>query len=268
MHKDKLNIAAVADVHCSRTSQGAYQGLFSRIADEADILLLCGDLTDYGLPEEAQILTKELGRVSKIPILAVFGNHDWESENQQELREILGDAGVIVLDGDTYEHEGIGFVGVKGFGGGFGKRMLEPWGEPVIKAFVREAVNESMKLETGLARLKTEVRIVMMHYAPIETTVEGEPEQTIPFLGSSRFEEPLNRYAPHAVFHGHAHYGSVEGKTREGVPVFNVSAPLLHRTYPDRPPFRLFTVPLKPSESRDDVFHVDSSQETIGKRDV
>jgi Icc-related predicted phosphoesterase len=174
--------------------------------------------------------------------VAVLGNHDFESGKQNEVRAILSEAGVVVLDGDTHEVGEVGFVGVKGFCGGFGRRTLEPWGEPMIKEFVREALNEGIKLESGLARLRTTHRVALLHYSPIESTVVGEPLEIYPFLGSSRLEEPLNRYAVAVAFHGHAHRGALEGRTREGIPVYNVAAPLLRRTTPDAPPFRIVAI--------------------------
>jgi Icc-related predicted phosphoesterase len=237
-----LNLAAVGDLHITKKSVGIWQPIFAQVNERADVLLLAGDLTDYGLPEEAHILVNELSRTVKIPIIAVLGNHDFESGRQAEVTAILAEAGVVVLDGDTHEVGEVGFVGVKGFCGGFGRRTLEPWGEPMIKEFVREAVNEGMKLESGLARLRTRQRVALLHYAPVETTVAGEPLEIFPFLGSSRLEEPLNRYAVAAVFHGHAHRGAPEGSTREGIPVYNVAAPLLRRTYPDAPPFRIVAI--------------------------
>ncbi len=240
--KEIVRLAAIADVHCAKTSQAALQPLFSQINESADVLLLCGDLTNYGLPEEAQVLAKELTAAVKIPILAVLGNHDYESGKQNEVQQILSDAGVNMLDGTPCEIQGIGFVGVKGFVGGFGEWSLQPWGEEIIKRFVHEAVNEALKLESALARLRTARRIVLLHYSPIRATVEGEPPETFSFLGSSRLEDPLNRYSVTAVFHGHAHQGSLEGQTRGEVPVYNVSMPLLRQAFPDRPPFRLIEI--------------------------
>lgn len=244
--KEKVRIAAVADIHCTKTSQGSLQPLFEQINETADVLLLCGDLTDYGLPEEVHILTKELHPI-KIPILAVLGNHDFESGKQDEIRNILCDAGVMMLDGEAREIHGVGFAGVKGFGGGFGRRALGPWGEEIIKRFVQEAVEESLKLESALARLPMAHRVVLLHYSPIVATVEGEPLDILPFLGSSRLEEPLNRYSVTAVFHGHAHYGSLEGRTSQDIPVYNVAMPLLKRTQPDQPPFRILELSLAAS---------------------
>jgi Icc-related predicted phosphoesterase len=157
-----MRVAAVGDLHCTKSSQGALQPWLSRIADRADILVLCGDLTDYGLPEEAQVLGKELA-VVRVPILAVLGNHDLESGKADDVCSILREAGVDILDGDAREIEGVGFAGVKGFAGGFGARALGPWGEPTIKQFVHEAINETLKLEGALARLRTTQRAVLLH---------------------------------------------------------------------------------------------------------
>ena len=139
-----VRVAALADLHCTKTSQGAFQPLFARIAESADILVMAGDLTDYGLPEEAAVLVKELSAL-RIPAAAVLGNHDWESGKSTEVRQLLNDAGVHVLDGDACEVQGVGIAGVKGFGGGFGRHALAPWGESIIKQFVREAAVESSR---------------------------------------------------------------------------------------------------------------------------
>lgn len=236
-----VRIAALSDIHYSKTSAGALAPLFSEIAETSDVLLLGGDLTDYGLAEEAKVLAKDLAQV-KIPVVAVLGNHDFEGDQQDELVRILSDVGVHMLDGDTWEFRGVGFAGIRGFCGGFGRGALGPWGEKIIKAFVHEAVQEALKLEAALARLETEHRIVLMHYAPIRDTVEGEPLEIFPFLGSSRLEDPLSRFQVTAVFHGHAHKGAPEGKTQTGIPVYNVAHAVLKHNYPDRPPFRVFEV--------------------------
>ncbi len=228
-HRATVRLAAVADVHCTKAAPGALAAAFTEAAGQADVLLLGGDLTDYGLPDEARALVRELSGV-KIPVVAVLGNHDCESGKEAEVSAILSEAGVKVLDGDAVEIHGIGFAGVKGFGGGFGRRMLEPWGEAVVKSFVHAAVDEALKLERALARLRTPQRVALLHYAPIEATVEGEPREIFPFLGSSRLEEPLNRYRVTAAFHGHAHRGAPEGRRSTGIPVFSVAMPLLRRT--------------------------------------
>ena len=243
--KDVVRIAAIGDLHYSRTStQGALQPIFARASEEADILVLAGDLTDFGLPEEARLLAREMTATLKIPAVAVLGNHDCESGGEAEIRSILKDAGVATLDGDTTEIHGIGFAGVKGFAGGFGRRALGPWGEPIIKGFVREAVNEALKLETALARLRSSRLVALLHYSPIQDTVEGEPREIFPFLGCSRLEEPLTRYPVDAVFHGHAHHGQPEGRTSNGTPVFNVSMGLMKELFPERA-FRLVEINLR-----------------------
>lgn len=235
--------------------------MFTEAASHADVLLLAGDLTDYGLPEEARVLARELSGV-KIPMLGVLGNHDCESGHEEEVVKILVEAGVRMLDGDSVEVQGVGFAGVKGFCGGFGRRTLEPWGEAATKAFVHEAVNEALKLERALARLRTAQRVALLHYAPIEGTVEGEPREIFPFLGSSRLEEPLNRYQVTVAFHGHAHRGVPEARTSAGIPVFNVAMPLLRRVLSDALPVRIVEIPAltpvsvgaePPSRRRDDL---------------
>lgn len=237
-----VRFAAVGDLHIDKDSAGSLRSFFAQASDEADALLLCGDLTDYGTAEEARILVDELSVVG-IPIVAVLGNHDHESGTPEVVTEALKRAGVRVLDGEACEIEGVGIAGVKGFAGGFGRASLGAWGEAAIKLFVQEALNEAMKLESALAKLRTPRRIAMLHYAPVAATVQGEPVEIFAFLGSSRLEEPLLRYPVDAVFHGHAHRGTPEGRTINGVPVYNVARPLLQRTQPDAAPFKLYEVP-------------------------
>ena len=234
-----VRFAAVGDLHVTRDSAGTLRAFFAQACEKADALLLCGDLTDYGTAEEAQVLAEELS-VVKVPIVAVLGNHDYESGTPEVVIETLARAGVRVLDGEACEIEGVGIAGVKGFAGGFGRGSLGAWGEPAIKQFVQEALQEALKLESALAKLRTTHRIALLHYSPITGTVAGEPVEIFAFLGSSRLEEPLLRYPVDAVFHGHAHRGTLEGKTINGVPVFNVAKPLLARSRPDQPPFRIF----------------------------
>jgi Icc-related predicted phosphoesterase len=237
-----VRFAAVGDIHVNKDSAGSLRAFFAAASEAADALLLCGDLTDYGTAEEAQVLADELSAVS-VPIVAVLGNHDYESGTPEVVTEILTRGGVRVLDGEACEIEGVGIAGAKGFAGGFGRASLGAWGEPAIKLFVQECLNEVRKLESALAKLRTPRRIALLHYSPIVGTVEGEPVEIYAFLGSSRLEEPLLRYPVDAIFHGHAHRGALEGKTISGVPVYNVAKPLLQRSRPDRPPFRLFEVP-------------------------
>ena len=239
--KTVLRLAAVADLHCKKKAADNIGNLISAMAHGADVLLLGGDLCDTGLPEEAEILAREIAGV-KVPVVAVLGNHDFEAGKAREIIEILSNSGVNVLDGKSCEIYGIGFAGTKGFAGGFGERALQPWGETIIKTFVHEAVEEALKLESALAGLRTPKRIALLHYAPIVETVLGEPPEIFPFLGSSRLEDPLNRYPVTAIFHGHAHRGSPEGTTQTGVQVFNVAKSLLQNIFSDQPPFRIFEI--------------------------
>lgn len=242
--RETIRIAAVGDLHTRKTSGGAFQSLFKAMSEAGDVALLCGDLTDYGTPEEAEILAHEIRSALRIPVLAVLGNHDHESSQQDEVAKIMTAAGVVVLDGTAHEIHGVGFGGAKGFVGGFGRRAFGSWGEQSIKALVHETVEEALKLEAALAKLGTAQKIGVLHYAPVQATVEGERPEIIPFCGSSRLEEPLDRYRVTAVFHGHAHYGSPEGRTRGNAPVFNVAMPLLKRAFPDREPFKLLEIPV------------------------
>lgn len=239
-----VRIAAVGDIHLGgKGYDPPLQTMFGQVAEHADVLVLCGDLTDRGEPEEAKLMAKTLASVT-VPTIAVLGNHDYESGKEREVTSILCDAGIHVLDGDAYEVLGVGFAGAKGFAGGFGRRALGPWGEGMIKQFVREALDEALKLESALGRLRTERKVAVLHYSPIAGTVEGEPLEIYPYLGSSRLEEPLTRYPVDVVFHGHAHNGALEGRTIGDVPVFNVSMVLLQRSYPDLPPFRVVELPV------------------------
>ncbi len=237
----RIEVAAVADLHYGSNAERPLP-VFAELAAGADVLLLCGDLTDRGLPEEAHGLAKELSRID-IPIVAVLGNHDYESGKSDEVRHILAEANVRVLDGGACEIANVGFAGVKGFAGGFGRGTLQSWGEPVVKAFVQEAIDETLKLERALAQLRTPHLVALLHYAPIQETVVGEPAEIFPFLGTSRLEEPLNRFGVAAAFHGHAHRGSPQGKTQSGVPVYNVALPMLRRQFPEQLPVRRLPIP-------------------------
>jgi Icc-related predicted phosphoesterase len=239
--RKSVRIAALGDLHCTRASVGKFQGLFAQISESADMVLLAGDLTDTGQPEEARVLARELSML-RVPGVAVLGNHDFESGRQEEVSHILSDTGLTMLDGEACEVNGIGIAGVKGFAGGFGTAALGPWGEPTIKQFVHEAVNEALKLEASLARLRSAKQIVLLHYSPIRQTVEGEPLEIYPYVGSSRLEEPISRFPVSLVVHGHAHRGRHEGRTKNDVPVYNVSLPLLQRTFPGRQPFLVLEV--------------------------
>ena len=221
----KLRVAAIGDLHVSEDGNPHLRELFAEVSSTADVLVLCGDLTDTGRTAEAELLRDEL-RLCKVPVVAVFGNHDYECGHIEEVRTILKQPNVHILDGQAFEMDGVTFAGVKGFLGGFGRRMLASFGEPAIKAIVAESVQEAIRLENALQSAKTDRIVVALHYAPIAETVEGEPEEIFPYLGSSRLAETIDRFKVSAVFHGHAHRGKYEGKTPGGVPVFNVAWPV------------------------------------------
>lgn len=230
-----MKIAALADIHVTERSHTKYQNILKDISKQADILLLCGDLTDHGLPAQAEVLKAELQSCT-IPKIAVLGNHDYESGQEEKVKEILRSGNLILLEDEEHIQDDVGFAGIKGFGGGFGKHMIGAFGEKAVKEFVEEAIMEVEKLEVSLANIDhTKKRVLAMHYAPIVDTLAGEPLEIFPFLGSSRFEEVIDRYEVSAVFHGHAHYGSHEGKTRNSIPVFNVAYPLMQKQTPDKP---------------------------------
>jgi Icc-related predicted phosphoesterase len=252
MTAEVVRIGAVADLHYLKGGQANPSALFEQAARRIDVLLLGGDLTDTGLPEEALALARDLASF-RVPVLAVLGNHDYEAGREADIIAALREVGVTVLDGEAREVCGIGFAGTKGFMGGFGRGTLEPWGEKGVKVFVREAVDEALKLEGALARLRTPRRVALLHYAPIRATVEGEPVEIFPYLGCSRLEEALNRYEVDVVFHGHAHRGSPEGKTATGIPVFNVALPLLRRLDPSGLPLRI--VELNPNREMPNPKH-------------
>lgn len=224
-----VRIAAVGDVHIGEEDAGAYRAAFARVNDEADILLLAGDLTRRGTEAEMKVVAAELAEV-RVPILAVFGNHDHESGKVHEGMCILRDRGVHVLDGDVFElNDQVGFAGIRGYMGGFGRWTLTAFGEDATKRLVQCAIDEVQKLEFALRRLSTPVRVVLTHYAPSVETVTGEPEQIFPFLGNDRMAEPMERFGASVAFHGHAHHGTFRGQTAGGVPVFNVAHALVAR---------------------------------------
>jgi Icc-related predicted phosphoesterase len=255
-----VRIAAMSDVHVSKNSQGVLAPILSQVAERADVLLLCGDLTDYGTMDETRVLLKELS-VVRMPVIAVLGNHDYESGHVTDVTDALREAGIVVLDGESHEVSGVGFAGVKGFAGGFGRGVLGSWGESGIKSFVKEAVDETLKLETALARLRTPQKVALLHYSPIRATVEGEPLEIFPWLGCGRHEEPLLRYKVSAVFHGHAHNGTHEGRLSNGVPCWNVAMPLLKKRHPDQLPVHFLEIdPDAPAPGDDHAAHYDGME--------
>jgi Icc-related predicted phosphoesterase len=227
---NKIRIAAVGDIHIRKTDHGKWTEYFSEVSAKSDVLLICGDLTDTGDEEEAKVLSEEL-KACTVPVVAVLGNHDYEKGRQKLIRQIVEEKKVHVLDGEGVVINGVGFAGVKGFCGGFDKYMIPMFGEDAMKAFVQVVVNEALLLDRALARLDQEhegiKKIAVMHYAPIEATIQGEPEVIHSFLGSSRLAEPLTRRNVIAAFHGHAHVGTLEGEATGGVKVFNVARPVL-----------------------------------------
>ncbi|WP_207425591.1 metallophosphoesterase [Pedobacter sp. SYSU D00535] len=228
----KTRIAAVGDIHVRDTDKGKWTEYFKKISAEADVLVIAGDLTDTGDEVEAQVLADEL-KACTIPVITVLGNHDFEKGRHKLIRQIIQNDHVHVLDGEAVVVAGVGFAGVKGFGGGFDAQMLSMFGEGAMKAFVQEAVDEALHLDRALARLDQDYedikKVAVLHYSPIKATVVGEPEAIFPFLGSSRLAEPLSRRNVVAAFHGHAHIGTLEGSTTNGVKVFNVAKPILTR---------------------------------------
>jgi Icc-related predicted phosphoesterase len=218
-----MRVAAIGDLHVQEDSVAPYREMFAEISAAADVLVLCGDLTNFGKTREAEILAEDIKSCS-IPVLGVLGNHDYECGQPEKVCEILHSAGMKVLDEQAVEIDGVGFAGVKGFMGGYGRGELAPFGEPIAKAFVDEVMNEARKLENQLRTLRTERSVAILHYSPIEQTIEGEPPSIFQYLGSQRLCEPIDRFDHvKAVVHGHAHHGSYEGRTPRGIPVYNVA---------------------------------------------
>ena len=218
-----MRVAAIGDLHVQESDVAPYRELFTEISSHADVLLLCGDLTNFGKTSEAEILAEDI-KSCTIPVLGVLGNHDYECGQPEKVCSILHDAGMTVLDEQAVEIDGVGFAGVKGFLGGFGRGELAPFGEPIVKAMVDEVLTESRKLENQLRTLRTDRSVTVLHYSPILGTIEGEPPEIFQYLGSQRLCEPIDRFGHvKAVVHGHAHHGSYEGRTPMGRPVYNVA---------------------------------------------
>jgi Icc-related predicted phosphoesterase len=235
-----MRIAASADLHFSPQSYARLKDQFERVRDDADVLVLAGDLTNYGQPDEMEPLLNVLVRL-RLPVVVVLGNHDYESGKEQELCRMMNAAGIKVLDGSGYERDGVGFAGTKGFVGGFGRGVLTAFGEREIKDFVRASVDEAMKLERGMSQLRTEKRVIVVHYSPIAETVQGEAPEIFPFMGTSRLAEVIDRHGADLVVHGHAHHGKLDGHTSGGVPVHNVAISLLQAQDPPQV-YRVFDV--------------------------
>jgi Icc-related predicted phosphoesterase len=242
-----FRLAAAGDLHCREDQHGRFRDLVKAVNGEAEGLVLCGDLTDRGLVEEAKTLAEALALL-RVPCAAVLGNHDFEAGHQHDIVRILREVKVAVLDGEyAILDRRLGVAGVKGFACGFGRGTLQAFGEPIVKAFVQEAVNEALKLEAALGQIDTLHRVVIMHYAPVVETTEGESPEIRAFLGTSRLAMPVDAFGAQAVFHGHAHHGALEGRTPKGVPVYNVAMPLLRKAFDDR---RFRVVDVDPPEER------------------
>jgi len=218
---ETITVAAIGDLHVTETSHNRFRDMFAEISEAADVLALAGDLNNFGKIKEAEILADDL-HACTIPVVGVLGNHDYECGQHEKVAEILCQAGMILLDDQAVVVEGVGFAGVKGFLGGFGRGELAPFGEPAIKAFVDEAMNEARKLENALRSLRTERSVAVLHYAPIAQTLQGEPIEIFPYLGTARLADAIDRFEHvRAVVHGHAHHGTYEGRTMRGTPVYN-----------------------------------------------
>jgi len=235
-----MRIAATADLHFTPERYTPLRDQMNHVRDEADVLLIAGDLTNFGQPEEMEPLVNALVRL-RVPVIVVLGNHDYENGKEVELVRMMTAEGIKVLDGSAYERDGVGFAGTKGFVGGFGRGMLTAFGEPEIKTFVRAGIDEAVKLERAMSQLRTQKRVVVLHYSPIVGTVEGETPEIYPFMGTSRLAEVVDRHGADFVVHGHAHHGKLDGKTTAGVPVHNFAITLLQAQTPPAV-YRIFEI--------------------------
>jgi Icc-related predicted phosphoesterase len=235
-----MRIAATADLHFTPERYTPLRDQMNHVRDEADVLVIAGDLTNFGQPEEMEPLVNALVRL-RVPVIVVLGNHDFENGKEVELVRMMTAEGIKVLDGSAYERDGVGFAGTKGFVGGFGRGMLTAFGEPEIKTFVRAGIDEAVKLERAMSLLRTQKRVVVLHYSPIAGTVEGETPEIYPFMGTSRLAEVVDRHGADFVVHGHAHHGKLDGKTTAGVPVHNVAITLLQAQTPPAV-YRIFEI--------------------------
>jgi Icc-related predicted phosphoesterase len=229
-----MRIAAMADVHIGPDSRGRLRPQLEHVDELADLLVIAGDLTKCGTPEEADVLVDELAGVT-VPRVAVLGNHDYHGDAQDAIVAILEDAGITVLDGTAvvFEIDGrtLGLAGGKGFGSGFPGAMASEFGEPEMKAFVHHARTVAERVGSALAGLDTDVRVAVLHYSPVEDTLHGERLEIYPFLGSYLLAEAVDAAGADLVLHGHAHNGTEHGVTPGGVPVRNVAQPVLGAAY-------------------------------------
>lgn len=227
-----IRIAAMADLHFGPESLKTFSSMFKSAGSEADVIVLGGDLTMRGLVEEARGLVEAMGNSDK-PIVTVLGNHDHEANNQEEIMDILEEAGVKVLERNIYITAGrsIGFCGTKGFCGGFAPSRIAPFGERILKMFINETFKEANKVNRALKGMKADFKVVVYHYAPVRDTCIGERCEIIPFLGSSILSDPVDTFKANLVLHGHSHNGREKGQTFRGIPVRNVALPVHDRHY-------------------------------------
>ncbi len=233
-----VRVAAVGDLHVG--VDDALPG-FDEIDERADLLLLAGDLTRRGRPDEAERLASSLATVA-VPVVAVLGNHDVHSDMADEVVEVLVGAGVTVLDGEAccvdVDGHRVGVAGIKGFGGGMAGVAASPFGEPEMKSFATHGALDAGRLQSALGSLGTDLRIVLLHYSPVRDTLEGEPPEIHCFLGDYRLAEVIDHCGADLVVHGHAHRGREHGRTSGGTPVRNVAQPVI------RAPYRVYQLPV------------------------
>ena len=230
----RVRVAAAGDIHTSEEERGRLQAAFDEAEEQADVILLAGDLTTYGEPEQAAVLA-DITRGIRTPVFAVLGNHDWHADRRDEIVETLGSGGIRVLERDAASVEcggtTIGIVGTKGFIGGFPDAQLPDFGEPLLRRVYAETSAEVEAIDRGLrAVANCPIRIVLLHYSPTTTTLEGERQTIWAFLGSDRMARPITEHRPDVVFHGHGHAGTFAGSI-EDVPVFNVGVPVTGRPF-------------------------------------
>jgi uncharacterized protein len=218
-----VKVVSIGDIHCRLDTTHLIEQLIGELDNQFDALLLAGDLTDNGLTDEAELLIRQLEQVS-VPIVAILGNHDHQGGQEAEITALMRSAGIIMLDGTICEIGPLGIAGTKGFCGGFGDLMVQPFGELALKTFIRTSIDEAIALENALVRLQhCKHKLVLLHYAPIVATLIGEPPELFPFLGTGRLASAIDRRGADVIVHGHAHYGSPFGRTPESIPVYNVS---------------------------------------------
>jgi len=225
-----IRIAAVGDVHLGEDARGRLRPALDNLADHADVLLLAGDLTRHGTVSEAEVVADEFADLP-VPVVAVLGNHDYHSDQEEEITALLQNHGITVLEGTNIVlHVGqctVGIAGAKGFGGGFAGKSGSVFGEPEMKAFIQHTVEISDRLRAALAALDTDFKVALTHYSPVADTLRGEPPEIFPFLGCYQLAEAIDASGVDLAIHGHAHFGTEQGVTAGGVRVRNVAQPVI-----------------------------------------